>query len=55
MHRPWWKVLINKPLRWLQRGRRWRWVVFTNSTIGGDPPTVLGYGFGPIEHTDVGV
>lgn len=50
LHRPWWKVAINTVLRALQPRRRWKWVLYTRTTRDGDPPTVLGYGFGRIEH-----
>ena len=52
MHRPWWKVLINTPLRLLQYGRSYRWLVYTRSTAVGTPPKVLSYGFGPIAFED---
>lgn len=48
-HRPWWKVAINTVLRWCQPWPR-KWVVYTVSTTDGDPPRVLGYGFGRVLH-----
>lgn len=50
MHRPWWKVTINTVLRWLQPGIARKWVIYTRSTMDGDPPEVLGYGFGRVLH-----
>lgn len=47
-HAPWWKRAINTVLRALQRGRPVAWLVYTRCTIDGDPPAVLGYGFGRI-------
>ena len=47
-HRPWWKVAINTVLRLVQRGRPTNWLVYTRSTVDGEPPAVLGYGFGRI-------
>jgi hypothetical protein len=49
-HRPWWKVAINTVLRWFQPFTDRKWVVYTVSTEGGEPPTTLGYGFGRILH-----
>jgi hypothetical protein len=48
VHRPWWKAIINTALRWLQEGRSPCWLVYTRTTESGDPPSVLGYGFGRI-------
>ena len=50
LHRPWWKVAVNTILRWLQPGIVCKWVVYTRTTIDGDPPRVLGYGFGRVKH-----
>lgn len=49
-HRPRWKVAINTVLRAFQPWTDRKWVVFTRSTVGGDPPAVLGYGFGRVLH-----
>ena len=54
IHRPWFKVVINGALRLFQPGPV-KWVIFTrcDQTLPGSPtpPKVLGYGFGPILHT----
>lgn len=50
MHAPWWKVAINRVLRALQPRQRRKWVIYTHSTVTGNPPKVLGYGFGRILH-----
>ena len=53
-HRPWWKVAINTVLRLVQPRVRRKWVVYTRCEGGPQsrtaPPTVLGYGFGRIDH-----
>lgn len=49
-HRPWWKVLVNTVLRWLQPWAARKRVIYTRSTREGDPPRVLGYGFGRVLH-----
>lgn len=46
-HCPWWKVVINTPLRWLQRGRRYNLLIYTQTAAGSRE--VAGYGFGWIE------
>ncbi len=48
-HRPWWKVVINTALRIVQPQPR-KWVVYTRTDESTSPPTVLGYGFGPVLH-----
>jgi hypothetical protein len=48
VHRPWWKVAINTVLRRLQYGRPACWLVYSKTTVDGEPPAVLGYGFGLI-------
>lgn len=52
LHRPWWKVAINTTLRALQTRQRPArlWVVYTRCDDSTSPPTVLGYGFGRVEH-----
>lgn len=50
LHAPWWKVLVNNFLRRRQPRQRRKWVIYTRSTVCGDPPEVLGYGFGRILH-----
>lgn len=45
-HAPWWKVAINTPLRALQRGRQYNWLLCTVSEPGSNPPGVLHYRFG---------
>lgn len=50
LHRPWWKVAINTVLRRLQPGVERKWVVYTVTSVDGDPPVVHGYGFGRIRH-----
>ena len=55
-HRPWWKVVINTALRFVQtRTRPARlWVVATVCDLQGDddprPPAVRGYTFTRVEH-----
>jgi len=41
-HRPWWKVLINTPLRWLQRGHPYNLLICSNCTLDS-PPKLIGY------------
>jgi hypothetical protein len=50
LHRPWWKVAMNTVLRALQPRAARKWVVYTSTTTDGDPPRVLGYGFGRVLH-----
>ena len=50
LHRPWFKVLINTVLRWLQPGVSRKFVLYSITTEDGDPPRVLGYGFGRVLH-----
>lgn len=52
LHRPWWKVVINTLLRLLQPWTARKFVVYTRSTVEGDPPRELGYGFGRVLHLD---
>ncbi len=49
VHRPWWKVAINTVLRAFQPQLR-KWLVYSVTDDSTTPPTVLGYGFGPIMH-----
>ena len=52
-HRPVWKMVVNSALRFFQRrGPGRKLVVFTRCTTEGDPPTVLGYGIGMVEHLE---
>jgi hypothetical protein len=52
-HRPRCKVLINAVLRWLQPWTDRKFVVYTRCATDeapGEPPRVLGYGFGRVLH-----
>jgi hypothetical protein len=51
-HRPRWKRVINRVLRWFQPRRRRKWVIYTKCDDSTSPPTIKGYGFGPILHYD---
>lgn len=47
-HAPWWKMIINTALRAVQRGPR-KWMIYTCCNETTTPPTVVSYGFGPVQ------
>ena len=54
-HGPWWKKAINRTLRFFQkRGPGPKFVLYTKAKHRkeDDYPTVVGYGFGKIEHLE---
>ncbi len=50
LHRPWWKVGVNRVLRRFQRRRERKLVIATITTLVGDPPRVLGYKLAFVKH-----
>ena len=49
-HAPWWKVAINTPLRAIQRGRRYNWLLCTVV----EEPGLMSYEFAWIRMRDDG-